>query len=51
LGTNVTFDISVAAHRRMTEIPAPDGLSFATFSDGFKPGDDVGHYMSDSMQI
>jgi hypothetical protein len=31
----------------MTKIPSPDGFSFATFFDGFKPGDDFGHYMSE----
>jgi hypothetical protein len=35
----------------MTKIPTPDGLSFATFSNGyndrFKLDDDVSHYMSE----
>ncbi|KAF5465090.1 hypothetical protein F2P56_015121 [Juglans regia] len=51
LGAHVTLATSVSAYRRMTKTPTPQGLSFATFSDGyddgFKPGtDDAEHYMS-----
>ncbi|KAB1213509.1 Anthocyanidin 3-O-glucoside 5-O-glucosyltransferase [Morella rubra] len=50
LGAHVTIATSHYAHRRMKS-PAPDGLSFATFSDGyddgFKSGDDVEHYISE----
>ncbi|KAB1213511.1 Anthocyanidin 3-O-glucoside 5-O-glucosyltransferase [Morella rubra] len=48
-GAHVTLTTSLSAHRRMKS-PAPDGLSFANFSDGyddgFKFGDDRAHYMS-----
>ncbi|XP_018848545.1 crocetin glucosyltransferase, chloroplastic-like [Juglans regia] len=53
LGAHVTFATTVAAHRRMNKSPTPDGLSFATFSDGyddggFKHGDhDFVDYMSE----
>ncbi|XP_059448400.1 phloretin 4'-O-glucosyltransferase-like [Corylus avellana] len=51
LGAHVTFATSVSARRRMTKTPTFDGLSFATFSDGYdngvKPGDDVEHYISE----
>ncbi|XP_062164979.1 phloretin 4'-O-glucosyltransferase-like [Alnus glutinosa] len=50
-GAHVTFVTTVAARRRMSKIPAPGNLSFTTFSDGYddgiKPGDDVGHFMSE----
>ncbi|KAF5465091.1 hypothetical protein F2P56_015122 [Juglans regia] len=51
LGAHVTLATSVSAYRRMTKTPTPQGLSFATFSDGyddmFKPGtDDAEHSMS-----
>jgi UDP:flavonoid glycosyltransferase YjiC (YdhE family) len=47
LGAHVTFLTSVAARRRMAKTSDPDGLSFSTFSDGFKDGDDASHYMSE----
>ncbi|XVE84654.1 hypothetical protein DITRI_Ditri17bG0030300 [Diplodiscus trichospermus] len=50
-GALVTFITSVFARRRMTKVPAAQGLSFLTFSDGYddglKPGDDKDHYMSE----
>ncbi|KAF8388478.1 hypothetical protein HHK36_027150 [Tetracentron sinense] len=50
-GANVTFVTSVSAHRRLTKTPTPDGLTFTPFSDGyddgFKPKDDVQHFMSE----
>ncbi|KAK9288696.1 hypothetical protein L1049_017159 [Liquidambar formosana] len=52
MGVHVTFASSTFARRRITEkTPAPDGLTFAEFSDayvdGLKPGDDIDHYMSE----
>ncbi|KAE8022886.1 hypothetical protein FH972_008647 [Carpinus fangiana] len=47
LGAHVTFLTSVAARSRMAKTSDPDGLSFSTFSDGFKDGDDASHYMSE----
>jgi hypothetical protein len=53
LGAHVTFTTSVFAHRRMTKTLTPhdDGLSFATYSDGYdngtEPDIDVDHYMSE----
>ncbi|XP_065628818.1 crocetin glucosyltransferase, chloroplastic-like [Quercus suber] len=39
LGVHVTFFTSVGAHSRgMIKSPTPDGLSFATFSDGYDDG-------------
>ncbi|GMY32119.1 crocetin glucosyltransferase, chloroplastic-like [Fagus crenata] len=39
LGAHVTFATSVSAHRRMTKSsPPPNGLSFASFSDGYDDG-------------
>ncbi|KAK7848263.1 udp-glycosyltransferase 75c1 [Quercus suber] len=35
---HVTFAITISAHRRMIKSPPPDGLSFATFSDGYDDG-------------
>nr|XP_023908917.1 crocetin glucosyltransferase, chloroplastic-like [Quercus suber]POF15108.1 crocetin glucosyltransferase, chloroplastic [Quercus suber] len=47
MGVHVTFFTTVSAHRRrMIESPPPNGLSFATFSDGYDDGvipvDDIG---------
>jgi UDP:flavonoid glycosyltransferase YjiC (YdhE family) len=51
LGARVTFATTVFVHRRITKTPTPDGLSFATFSDGyddgFPPDIAVDHYMSE----
>ncbi|XVF29352.1 hypothetical protein REPUB_Repub15cG0113300 [Reevesia pubescens] len=51
IGARVTFITSVSARRRMTKVPAAQGLSFLTFSDGYddgiKPGDDRDHYMTE----
>ncbi|XP_050240139.1 phloretin 4'-O-glucosyltransferase-like [Quercus robur] len=39
LGVHVTFFTAVGAHHRgMIKSPPPDGLSFATFSDGYDDG-------------
>ncbi|XP_050240146.1 phloretin 4'-O-glucosyltransferase-like [Quercus robur] len=38
LGAQVTFAITISAHRRMIKSPPPDGLSFVTFSDGYDDG-------------
>ena len=39
LGVHVTFFTTVGAHRQgMIKSPPPDGLSFATFSDGYDDG-------------
>ncbi|XP_050292247.1 phloretin 4'-O-glucosyltransferase-like [Quercus robur] len=43
---HVTFAITISAHRRMIKSPPPDGLSFATFSDGY----DDGFKLEDKMQ-
>ncbi|RWR87159.1 crocetin glucosyltransferase, chloroplastic-like protein [Cinnamomum micranthum f. kanehirae] len=54
-GSHVTFATSVSAYRRMIRSPAPPGLSYASFSDGyddgFNPSDDRGHYMAQLKQI
>ncbi|KAK7815173.1 crocetin glucosyltransferase [Quercus suber] len=47
MGVHVTFFTTVSAHRRrMIKSPPPNGLSFATFSDGYDDGvipvDDIG---------
>ncbi|XP_075641741.1 phloretin 4'-O-glucosyltransferase-like isoform X2 [Castanea sativa] len=46
---HVTFAITINAHRCMIKSPSPDGLSFATFSDGyddgFKPEDKIQEYL------
>ncbi|CAK7348107.1 unnamed protein product [Dovyalis caffra] len=51
IGARVTFATALSAQRRMSNTVFPDGLSFATFSDGyddgFKPGDDRDHQMSE----
>ncbi|KAE8022891.1 hypothetical protein FH972_008652 [Carpinus fangiana] len=47
LGVHVTFVTSVAANRRMAKTPDLDGLSFSTYSDGFKDGGDANNYMSE----
>ena len=54
VGAEVTFVTNVSAHRRMTKPSTPTGLSFAPFSDGyddgFKPGDDIDHYLSENSR-
>ncbi|KAG6731091.1 hypothetical protein I3842_01G112500 [Carya illinoinensis] len=52
-GAHVTLITSISGYRRMTKSTpsTPQGLSFATFSDGYNDGfkhatDDVGDYMS-----
>ncbi|KAF5465094.1 hypothetical protein F2P56_015125, partial [Juglans regia] len=50
LGAHVTLATSVSSYRRMTKTPAPQGLSFATYSDGYDDGfkpttDDLEHYI------
>ncbi|XP_059446800.1 phloretin 4'-O-glucosyltransferase-like [Corylus avellana] len=51
LGARVTFVTTVFAHRCITKTPTPDGLSFATFSDGYDdgvpPDFDMDHYTSE----
>ncbi|XP_052292726.1 phloretin 4'-O-glucosyltransferase-like isoform X5 [Citrus sinensis] len=53
IGTRVTFAIAISAYRRMANNPTPeDGLSFASFSDGYDDGfnskqNDRKHYMSE----
>ncbi|KAE8022884.1 hypothetical protein FH972_008645 [Carpinus fangiana] len=51
LGARVTFATTVFVHRRITKTPTLDGLSFATFSDGYDdgvpPDISVDHYMSE----
>ncbi|KAM3734490.1 hypothetical protein ACB098_10G018700 [Castanea mollissima] len=46
---HVTFAITISAHRRMIKSPSLDGLSFATFSDGyddgFKPEDKIQEHL------
>ncbi|XP_043710477.1 phloretin 4'-O-glucosyltransferase-like [Telopea speciosissima] len=50
-GSHVTFVTSVSAHRRMTNTVTLDGLTYTSFSDGyddgFKPGDNLLHYMAE----
>lgn len=52
-GAQVTFTTSVSAHCKIVESEPsfPDGLSLATFSDGYddgvKPDIDVNHYMAE----
>ncbi|GMY32071.1 crocetin glucosyltransferase, chloroplastic-like [Fagus crenata] len=51
LGAHVTFATSDSAYRRMTESsPPPNGLSFASFSDGYddgvRPEDDPENYLN-----
>ncbi|XP_043719823.1 phloretin 4'-O-glucosyltransferase-like [Telopea speciosissima] len=49
-GAHVTFITSVSAHRRMTKTATLDGLTYASFSDGyddvFLPSYDFLHYMT-----
>ncbi|KAB1213521.1 Anthocyanidin 3-O-glucoside 5-O-glucosyltransferase [Morella rubra] len=51
LGVRVTFATSVFVLRQLiTQFPTPDGMSFATFSDGYDDGyngDDLDHYMNE----
>ncbi|KAL4272259.1 hypothetical protein GQ457_13G029850 [Hibiscus cannabinus] len=51
IGVHVTFTTSISAGRRMTKVPAAQGLSFSPFSDGYddglKPGDDKNHHSSE----
>ncbi|GMI64352.1 indole-3-acetate beta-D-glucosyltransferase [Hibiscus trionum] len=51
VGVRVTFITTVSAGRRMTKVPAAQGLSFSPFSDGYddgmKPSDDTDLYLSE----
>ncbi|GMJ01771.1 indole-3-acetate beta-D-glucosyltransferase [Hibiscus trionum] len=51
VGVHVTFITSISARRRMTKVPAAQGLSFIPFSDGYddgmKPGDDKDLFLSE----
>ncbi|KAE8714519.1 UDP-glycosyltransferase 75D1 [Hibiscus syriacus] len=51
IGVRVTFITTISASRRMTKVPAAQGLSFSPFSDGYddgiKPGDDPERYLSE----
>ncbi|XP_070675650.1 phloretin 4'-O-glucosyltransferase-like [Malus domestica] len=48
---HVTFVTSLSAHHHIGNGSIPDGLTYAPFSDGyddgFKPGDNIDHYMSE----
>lgn len=50
-GSRVTFFTTVSAHRGMIEPVCLDGVTFATFSDGYdngyELGDDVDHFMAE----
>ncbi|KAE8723825.1 UDP-glycosyltransferase 75D1 [Hibiscus syriacus] len=50
-GVRVTFVTTISAIRRMTKVPAAQGLSFSPFSDGYdygvKPGDDPVIYLTE----
>ncbi|OVA12988.1 UDP-glucuronosyl/UDP-glucosyltransferase [Macleaya cordata] len=54
-GAHVTFVTSLSAHKRMSNTSTIDGLTYAPFSDGyddgFKPGDDVQHFMSELERL
>ncbi|KAJ4723071.1 Glycosyltransferase [Melia azedarach] len=54
-GVSVTYATSKFAVRRINTTSVPDGLSFAAFSDGyddgFKPGDDIHHYMAELKRL
>ncbi|KAJ4723072.1 Glycosyltransferase [Melia azedarach] len=54
-GVSVTYATSKFAVRRMNTTSVPDGLSFAAFTDdylhGFKPGDDIQHYMAELKRL
>ncbi|TYH82017.1 hypothetical protein ES332_D02G027700v1 [Gossypium tomentosum] len=51
IGVRVTFITCISARRRMTKVPTAQGLTFLPFSDGyddgFQPGDDIEHYLSE----
>ncbi|KAK8308004.1 hypothetical protein V6Z12_D02G026300 [Gossypium hirsutum] len=51
IGVRVTFVTCISACRRMTKVPTAQGLTFLPFSDGyddgFQPGDDIEHYLSE----
>ncbi|KAH1096158.1 hypothetical protein J1N35_013079 [Gossypium stocksii] len=51
IGVRITFITCISASRRMTKVPTAQGLTFLPFSDGyddgFQPGDDIDHYMSE----
>ncbi|XP_009373576.3 phloretin 4'-O-glucosyltransferase-like [Pyrus x bretschneideri] len=50
-GAQVTFVTCLSASHRVGNDSIPDGLTYALFSDGyddgFKPGDNIDHYMSE----
>ncbi|XP_058089126.1 UDP-glycosyltransferase 75C1-like [Magnolia sinica] len=54
-GTHVTFATSVHAHRRMVKSTPLDGLSYASFSDGYddgiKPTDDRHEFMAQFKEV
>ncbi|KAJ4723077.1 Glycosyltransferase [Melia azedarach] len=54
-GVSVTYATSKFAVRRINTASVTDGLSFATFSDGYddgiKPGDDIHHYMAELKRL
>ncbi|XP_016731239.2 UDP-glycosyltransferase 75C1 isoform X1 [Gossypium hirsutum] len=51
IGVRVTFITCISARRRMSKVPTAQGLTFLPFSDGyddgFQPGDDIDHYLSE----
>ncbi|KAH1096157.1 hypothetical protein J1N35_013078 [Gossypium stocksii] len=51
IGVRVTFITCISASHRMTKVPTAQGLTFLSFSDGyddgFQPGDDIDHYLSE----
>lgn len=52
IGVHITFATCISAYRRMAKgAPAPEGLDFVEFSDGyddgFNPSDDVERFMSE----
>ncbi|KAL3724518.1 hypothetical protein ACJRO7_029658 [Eucalyptus globulus] len=54
-GAHVTFATAGSAYRRMAKSDPPEGLSFASFSDGseegLRPGIDPEHYMADIVRL
>ncbi|KAK3414654.1 hypothetical protein EUGRSUZ_L00634 [Eucalyptus grandis] len=54
-GAHVTFATAGSAYRRMAKSDPPEGLSFASFSDGseegLRPGIDPEHYMADVVRL
>ncbi|XP_058093420.1 phloretin 4'-O-glucosyltransferase-like [Magnolia sinica] len=53
-GARVTFATTVSAHRRMLKYTPPDGLTYASFSDGYDNGlpvDDFANYMAKLKEV